>query len=801
MKKKHTAQSAFLNLCILLGLLVFFAGIVFALFAATGPKPFTYQRTRHVPVGNVYEAWVARYNGTGNGYDEAKAIAVDNSGNVYVAGTSLGMGTLNDYATIKYDSAGQQQWVALYNDFDNPDAQLNAMTIDGSGNVYVTGWSGILYGYHDCTTIKYNSAGQEQWVAPYNVQPRGYASGAAIAVDDSGNIYVAARVDGANTTFSATIKYNPAGQQQWVAEYHGGADDDAPLAIAVDHAGNACVTGRTSVCPDYEYLTLKYDSLGQEQWLARYNRPGNGFDEAYAIAVDDSGNVYVTGLSVSGYATVKYNPAGQQQWVARYDEGGSNYAYAIAVDGSGNVYVTGKVGPGYPDYGTIKYNSAGQQQWIARYNGLPGNGPDTATAIALDGSGNVYVTGSSSRTNFVFNDFGYATIKYNSAGQEQWVARYDEPENSSNEAAAIGVDNLGNVYVTGKGRSDTDTDYLTIKYGQGPLPTPTATATASPTPTATGTATPTTTPTATATASPTPTPTATPTPSDPGGTPTSTPTPTPTPFQTCCQYLTTSGTGSIVPGTVDTGNHCDNCLTSITFPFPVTFYNLIFSQAYVSSNGNLQFTGNEPYLGTSCPLPTYCINAAILAYQSDLRTDGPGGGIFTLVTGIAPNRVFNIEWRTTYSGRMGTANFEMRFFENQTSFDIIYGATSDNGASEESGVQLGGSGPCDGTTFSCNTPILTNGLKVTYQLQPCSPPPPTPTATPPASPTPTGTFVHPPTATPYRGHTPPPRLTPAPRPLPHTPTPTATGTPSPTPTPSATPRVTPRPQPSPAPRP
>ena len=164
-----------------------------------------------------------------------------------------------------------------------------------------------------------------------------------------------------------------------------------------------------------------------------------------------------------------------------------------------------------------------------------------------------------------------------------------------------------------------------------------------------------------------------------------------------------------------------------------------------------------------------------------------------MVTGSAPNRIFNIEWRTTYTGRMGTANFEMRFYENQTSFDIIYGATSDDGASEESGVQLGGSGPCDGTTFSCNAPTLMNRLKVTYQLQPCAPPPPTPTGTPPASPTPTAPVGL--TTTPR------PRPTPAPRPEPHTPTPTATGTPSPTPTPSATPRVTPRPHPSPAPRP
>jgi hypothetical protein len=222
----------------------------------------------------------------------------------------------------------------------------------------------------------------------------------------------------------------------------------------------------------------------------------------------------------------------------------------------------------------------------------------------------------------------------------------------------------------------------------------------------------------------------------------------------------------------------------------VQFYNETFNQAYVSSNGNLQFAGNEPYLGTSCPLPNNCLNAAIFAYQTDLRTDRPNDGIFTLITGSAPNRVFNIEWRTTYFDGSGTANFELRFYENQTFFDVVYGATTDNGASEASGVQLSGmGGPCDATTFSCQTPMLTNGMKVTYEVVPCGAASPTPTATPPSSPTPTATVGL--TSTPR------PRPTPAPRPGPYTPTPTATGTPSPTPTP----RVTPRPRPSPAPRP
>jgi hypothetical protein len=773
MKKKNTAQfvpvhhslgeSGFSTLCILFGLLVFFAGLLLALFAAPNPQSFTRNGNARVrrpdgvpvtPAGGVYEAWVARYNGTGNSYDEAIGVAVDNSGNVYVAGTIFGLGTLNDYATVMYDSAGQQQWVALYNDFDHPDEQLNAMTIDASGNVYVTGRSGTNSIPYVCTTIKYDSTGQQQWIARYNA-PNG-AAGQAIAVDSSGNTYVAAYGSNQpNTLFCATIKYNAAGEQQWVAEYHGGSGADEPAAIVVDNAGNVYVTGTTQICQGTDYLTLKYNSAGQEQWVARYHGPQEPLDAAKAIAVDNSGNVYVTGRSFNDYATIKYNAAGQQQWAARQPSGEAN---ALALDGAGNVYVTGQIGA---DYGTFKYNAAGQQQWMARYNGPPGNGSDVATAIVLDGLSNVYVTGRSQRTGPV-SDYDYATVKYNSDGQQQWVVRYNGPENTDDRAAAMAIDSLANVYVTGMSGSGSNYDYLTIKYGQGPTPTPTATATASPTPTATGTATPMNTPTPTATGSPTPTPTATPTPSDPGGSPTATPTATPTPLQTCCQYITSSGSGRVVSGIIDTGNHCDNCLTQITFPFPVTFYNSTFNQAYVSSNGNLQFTGTEPYLGTSCPLPNNCVNAAtIFAYQTDLRTDDPNDGIFTVVTGTAPNRVFNIEWRTTYFDRTGMANFEVRFYENQTSFDVVYGATTDNGASEASGVQLTGmGGPCDATTFSCQTSMLTNGLKVTYEIVPCG----TASPTPPASATPTPTVT--PTASPAGRSTPIPRHRPSPQPRP-----------------------------------
>jgi hypothetical protein len=206
-----------------------------------------------------------------------------------------------------------------------------------------------------------------------------------------------------------------------------------------------CVFVFLLLIPNLNFLTAQAQGNGvREVWVARYDGPENKRDGARAMAVDASGNVYVTGESLAtswGSATIKYDPEGREVWVARYE----GRIYAIAVDTGANVYVAGQSPGNNPDYVTIKYDSDGEVVWIATYAG-PGNSVDFAWALALDAAGNVYVTGSSWGDNR--SDFG--TIKYDPAGNEVWVARYNGPQNLTDIVSAIAIDPAGNVYVTGE---------------------------------------------------------------------------------------------------------------------------------------------------------------------------------------------------------------------------------------------------------------------------------------------------------------------------------------------------------------
>ncbi len=436
----------------------------------------------------IAETWVREFNPPSTtGLVSAAALTADKAGSVYIAGlkadsVSIPSRIIYDYVTIKYDGDGRQQWASIFAGPGASNDRIEAIAVDDAGNVYVTGESEAPDETTSCVTIKYNSSGAQQWVASFSGS---VSSAKDIALDNQGNVYVTgkSRSSGlAPMSECLTIKYDANGNERWVARFGGGSSPlDEAWAIAVDTAGGVYVTGGSSGADSsVDYTTIKYSADGKQQWVARYNGPGAGLDIATSIALDSSSNVYVTGLSASAdsstdIATIKYNSDGVEQWARRYNgvKNANDTAKDLTVDAAGNVYVTGvcnsrggstgsEVNDPSRDYVTLKYSSAGDQQWAAVYDG-PGRGADEALALSLDGSGNIYVTGRSVGED---SSFDYATVKYNSAGGEQWVARYAGSNNWYDGATDVAVDGRGGVYVAGSSQIDASgkARIVTIKY-------------------------------------------------------------------------------------------------------------------------------------------------------------------------------------------------------------------------------------------------------------------------------------------------------------------------------------------------
>ena len=114
-------------------------------------------------------------------------------------------------------------------------------------------------------------------------------------------------------------------------------------------------------------------------------------------------------------------------------------------------------------------------------------------------------------------------------------------------------------------------------------------------------------------------------------------------------YAITQTTGvSIVSGVTDTGNHCDDCATTIGLPFPYTFYGQSYTNVTPAAQWQTSTSPGSNATPKNVCLPAFGFDRSISAQWQDLRTDGTGNGIFTSTTGTAPNRIFNIEWRAVY---------------------------------------------------------------------------------------------------------------------------------------------------------
>ena len=210
-------------------------------------------------------------------------------------------------------------------------------------------------------------------------------------------------------------------------------------------------------------------------------------------------------------------------------------------------------------------------------------------------------------------------------------------------------------------------------------------------------------------------------------------------------YTVTASSGAaVVPATTDVGLHCDDCETTINLPFTFLLYGQPFNSAILGSNGTMGFVANSNAWLVTC-MPSQEFNYAILPYWQSLHLNNQGGGcpgcgIFTSVEGAAPNRVFNIEWRARDYFYTALVNVEVRLYEGNSTFEIIYGSVPSGGDQQVTvGVQkdLG----TQYTQYVCENTFgtIANGTKLTFSQPACG----TVTATPTSMPGSTGTPITP----------------------------------------------------------
>jgi len=385
---------------------------IFFLFLFSFFLPFLWTDLEHSLLAQNTRLWGTCYGGTGD--EEEWAITTDAGGNVYIAGLTR---------------------------------SANGISTAGSHQP-------ALAGFQSAYVAKFNSAGVRQWATYYG--GTNGSLGYDVAVDASGNVYLAGYTSSANAISTPgshqpviggsqdafLVKFDNAGVRQW-ATYYGGPGNEEGRSVAVDASGDVYLAGQTTSAisistggshqpvfsGSQDDFLVKFNSAGVRQWATYYGGTGDEF--AHSLVVDGSGSIYFSGTTTSTTAIstagchqlnngggtlfydaflVKFNAAGVRQWATYYGGTGYDEGYCVTADVSGNIYLagvaqsaTGISTPGchQPAHTSatwnaymVKFTTAGVRQWGTYYGGAAGFGTgDVGWNVATDGSGNVYLSG------------------------------------------------------------------------------------------------------------------------------------------------------------------------------------------------------------------------------------------------------------------------------------------------------------------------------------------------------------------------------------------------------------------------
>jgi hypothetical protein len=452
-----------------------------------------YDPNQQLIIDPAVRVWGTYYGGSGD--DDSEGCSIDGSENVFIVGyTNSSSGTViatvgshqssiggsYDAFLVKFNSLGVRQWSTYYGG-TGTDYGRSCVT-DLSGNVYIAGTtqstagistSGshqLLYsGSSDDFIVKFNSSGVRQWASYYGGS--GSETGGSCSIDPFGNIYLAGSTTssinistpgshqvsynvGIGAYDAFLVKFNSSGVRQW-GTYYGGSGGEYGMYCITDAIGNVYLAGNTN-----SNTTNVIATVGAHQ-----SANGGGYWDAFLV---------------------KFNANGMRQWGTYYGGSLDDFSYSCTTDVSGNVYLSGKtmsntgtviatvgahqsVFGGLDDAFLVKFNANGVRQWGTYYGG---SGPDVGNSCTTDTIGNVYLAGyTESNTGTVIatagahqgslGGYGNAfLVKFNSSGVREWGTYYGGSQ--SDYGLFCNTDDTGNIYLVGEAASNTGTAIATV---------------------------------------------------------------------------------------------------------------------------------------------------------------------------------------------------------------------------------------------------------------------------------------------------------------------------------------------------
>jgi len=344
----------------------------------------------------------------GSSTDYGQSVALDASGNVYVAGTSYSFGAGGaDVLILKYGPSGTLKWAKTWG--GSSDEFGTGIAVGPDGYIYVTGGtSSFGAGWFDVFLLRLDTSGNLQWGETWG--GGSYDFGYDIGFDQSGNIYVSAE-SYSNGNCAVILKFTPGGGSPiWSASWKGPATYDAFYSLAVDSNFNVVVAGTSwdySVSPNHNSILLaKYDSSGNYLWSENWTTPRPGEDESTSLATDGAGNIYIGGhhsakcensnFSECNFKTmvIGVGASGDFRWAQTWGQSGFGYVGGIGFNPNGELLVSGVQNSGTaPKYFVSSYDTSGgllsSTGWLGDQTIAPGTNP----GMAVDGLGNAFIAG------------------------------------------------------------------------------------------------------------------------------------------------------------------------------------------------------------------------------------------------------------------------------------------------------------------------------------------------------------------------------------------------------------------------